>query len=102
VLKKYDNVQIYKLNPSIDDLLNNNFYKLYIENELFLVPLWYNESYFDISGSEIIVICEPELPKGMQIDDDNNILVEHEIDMNLVKESLLKHFSDVFICNLLI
>ena len=62
VVKKYDNVEIYKLNPSISDLLNNNLYKLFVNDELFLVPLWHNESYFDASGCEIMVICEPELP----------------------------------------
>ena len=79
VVKKYDNVEIYKLNPSISDLLNNNLYKLYVNNELFLVPLWHNESYFDSSGCEIMVICEPELPDGITIDDDNNICVETKI-----------------------
>ena len=34
VVKKYDNVDVYKLNPSITDLLNNNLYKLNINNEL--------------------------------------------------------------------
>lgn len=76
VLKKYDNVEIYKLNPSIDDLLNNNVYKLYVKDELFLVPLWHNECYFDGSGCEIMVICEPDLPTGISIDDDQNICVE--------------------------
>jgi hypothetical protein len=75
VVKKYDNVEIYKLNPSINDLINNNLYKLYVHDELFLVPLWHNESYFDGSGCEIIVICEPELPYGIKIDDDNNICI---------------------------
>ena len=79
VVKKYNNVEVYKLNPSIIDLLNNNLYKLYVNNELFLVPLWHNESYFDGSGCEIMVICEPELPNGITIDDDNNICVETEI-----------------------
>jgi curved DNA-binding protein CbpA len=79
VIKKYDNVEVYKLNPSIIDLLNNNLYKLYVNNELFLVPLWHNESYFDGSGCEIMVICEPELPNGITIDDDNNICIETEI-----------------------
>jgi hypothetical protein len=79
VIHKYDNVQIYKLNPSINDLFNNNVYKLYHNDQLFLVPLWYNESYFDVSGCEIIVVCEPELPKDVVIDDDNNIYVEAEI-----------------------
>jgi hypothetical protein len=46
ILKKYEDVIIYKLNPSIDDLLNNNMFKLFIEEKLYLVPLWYNESYF--------------------------------------------------------
>ena len=79
VVKKYDNVEVYKLNPSINDLLNNNLYKLYVHDELYLVPLWHNESYFDGSGCEIIVICEPELPEGIQIDDDNNIFITKEI-----------------------
>jgi curved DNA-binding protein CbpA len=79
VIKKYDNVEVYKLNPSINDLINNNLYKLYVHDDLYLVPLWHNESYFDGSGCEIIVICEPELPEGIQIDDDNNIFITKEI-----------------------
>ena len=77
---------VYKLNPSINDLLNNNLYKLYIDEQLFLVPLWYNEVHFDGSGCEILVICEPELRDGITIDDDNNIHVEIKIDfVNLAK-----------------
>jgi len=79
VLSKYDNVEIYRLNPSINDLMDNNFYKLYVDNKLYLVPLWHNESYYDGSGCEIIVICEPELPDGMKLDDDNNLYIETEI-----------------------
>lgn len=79
VVKKYNNVEVYKLNPTINDLLDNNLYKLYVDNVLYLVPLWHNESYFDGSGCEIIVICEPELPEGLVIDDDNNIFITKEI-----------------------
>ena len=80
VLKKYNNVLVYKLNPSITDLINNNLYKLFVEDELFLVPLWYNELYFDASGCEIMVICEPQLDENIIIDDDNNIHIEKTID----------------------
>ena len=73
VCKKYDNVTVYKLNPSINDLLEHNLYKLYVKDQLFFVPLWHSESYYDLSGCEIIVICEPELDENMFIDDDNNI-----------------------------
>jgi DnaJ-class molecular chaperone len=79
LLSKYDNVEVYRLTPSINDLLNNNFYKLYVDNYLYLVPLWHNESYFDGSGCEIIVICDPELPDGIKLDDDNNLYIETEI-----------------------
>jgi len=86
VLKKYNNVLVYKLNPSITDLMNNNLYKLFVEDELFLVPLWYNELYFDASGCEIMVICEPQLNENIIIDDDNNIHFETKIDFkNLYK-----------------
>jgi hypothetical protein len=85
VVKKYDNVQVYKLNPSIDDILDNNLYKLYVNDTLFLVPLWHNEVYFDCSGCEIIVICQPQLEEHITIDDDNNIHVITKVtlaDMN--------------------
>ena len=75
VLKKYNNVMVYKLNPSIDDVLDNNIYKLYVNDTLLLVPLWHNEVYFDCSGCEIIVICQAQLEEHVKIDDDNNVHV---------------------------
>lgn len=96
VVKKYNDVEVYRLNPSINDLLNNNLYKLYVNNELFLVPLWHNESYFDGSGCEIMVICEPELPNGIIIDDDNNICIEVEISLSkLLNDILNNNFIEI-------
>jgi hypothetical protein len=108
LVKKYDNVQIFKLNPCINDLLSNNLYKLYVNNELFLVPLWYNESYFDSSGCEIIVICEPELSNNIIIDDDNNILTELSINHSdlfnneSIKVNIGEKTFDIFLSNLYI
>ena len=96
VLKKYNHVLVYKLNPSITDLMNNNLYKLFVEDELFLVPLWYNEVYFDASGCEIMVICEPQLDENIIIDDDNNIHFETTIHFeNLYK--LIAENKDIII-----
>jgi len=96
VLKKYNNVLVYKLNPSITDLMNNNLYKLFVEDELFLVPLWYNELYFDASNCEIMVICEPQLNENIVIDDDNNIHFETKIEFeNLYK--LISENKDIII-----
>ena len=96
VLKKYNHVVVYKLNPSITDLMNNNLYKLFVEDELFLVPLWYNELYFDASGCEIMVICEPQLNENIVIDDDNNIHFETKVEFeNLHK--LISENKDIVI-----
>jgi len=87
VHKKYEDVmEYYKLNPSIDDLIENNVYKLYVNEQLFLVPLWHNELYFESSElnnfKEIIVSCEPELSKNIIIDENNNLVVK--IESNLI------------------
>ena len=95
VMKKYENVLMYKLNPSLHDLINNNVYKLYVDDQLYLVPLWYNELYFDSSGVEIIVICEPELPDTVKIDDDNNIYVERNIDIRNELSELILNNQDL-------
>lgn len=97
VLRKYDNVEIYKLNPSINDLINNNFYKLYVSNELFLVPLWHSELYFDNSNTEILVLCEPELPETIKIDDYNNIWTEKKVSFNNELFDIIKNDGNLFI-----
>jgi hypothetical protein len=79
VIQKYQHVNIYKLNPTIDDIMNNNLYKLYIAEQLFLVPLWQKECYYETADCEIIVVCEPELPSHIKIDDENNLMVEIDI-----------------------
>ena len=101
VIQKYDDVEIYKLNPNINDLLNNNMYKLYVNDKLYLVPLWYGEVYFDNenenSNNEIIVLCEPELPEGVKIDDDNNIYIEKTINIKTELPSLVLNNDSIII-----
>ena len=75
ILDKYKNDEIYILNPSLDDLLENNIYKLDIEGKIYLVPLWHSEVYFDGSGCDIIVQCIPDLPENMYIDENNALHV---------------------------
>lgn len=89
VMDKYKNVEIYKLNPSIHDLMQNNFYKLTVNEELFLVPLWHYQTYFDGSSCEIIAICEPNLPDNMMIDDESNLFIELKINKNEIMKHIM-------------
>ena len=82
VQQKFENVLIYKLNPTINDLMNNNIFKLNVNDQICYVPLWINESYFDISGCEVIVLCEPDIPENILIDDYNNIHLIREVSIN--------------------
>jgi len=76
LLNKFKDMQIYVLNPSINDLFQNNVYKLDLDKKLYFVPLWHSELYFD---SDIIVKCNPELPENVEIDEDNNLIITERI-----------------------
>jgi hypothetical protein len=91
IIEKCKEHTIFLLNPSIEDLFENNLYKLYINNILYIVPLWHSEVCFDTAQSEIIVRCVPELPNNVYIDDDNNIIVSISIELNylLLKEKFI-------------
>ena len=73
VAKKFENVQVFLLNPSLKDLLWDNLYKLKVEDSVYLVPLWQNEVYFDGKKDEIIVRCVPDLPERVLLDEHNGL-----------------------------
>jgi hypothetical protein len=81
--KKIQQEEYIILNPSIDDLLEHNVYKLKINDSIYFVPLWNNEVYFDGSGCDIIVKCIPELPTNITIDDNNVLYVDLEIALSI-------------------
>lgn len=94
VVTKFENIEIYKLNPTIDDVLENNLYKLYVGEKLCLVPLWHTECYYDVSGCEIMVLCEPELPADVKMDEEGHLYLEKEME---VKDLLEKGSMEVCI-----
>lgn len=73
---KCKGMQVFILNPSLKDLQNNNIYKLSIDKETYFVPLWHDELYYN---EGIIVKCIPDLPKNIEIDENNNIHVTTRI-----------------------
>jgi hypothetical protein len=90
VLKKYENDNFFLLCPSIDDLLDHNIYKLNVDGEQYLVPLWHSECIFDKKGGgEIVVKCVPNT--DCFIDENNNIYTEINIPFTftLLEENII-------------
>ena len=90
LLNKFKDDNVFILNPRLNDLLENNIYKLVIDKEFYLVPLWHNELYFD---NNIIVLCIPELDTNISIDDNNNISVELYISWDYIKKEKNIYFT---------
>jgi len=100
-IKKYANDEVYILNPSLEDLLENRVYKLQIREKVYYVPLWHDELYFDDEitdgeeeRKEIIVKCIPELPDTVSINENQDIVVNLEIPFDF---SLLEQKSKVIL-----
>ena len=86
IKEKYKNDMIFILKPSLKDIIEHNIYKLYVDKEF----------YFDApNGSDIIVLCQPKLPTGVNIDENNNIYYEIFIQIHDELPNLIK--NDKFI-----
>lgn len=101
ITEKMKNDECIILNPSLEDLFQNNLYRLTINNNIYYVPLWHHELVYDNSGSDIYVKCNPMLPENIEIDNKNNIHINVEykiyeiwnrntIDVYLTKENQIK------------
>lgn len=58
------------LKPNLNDLFENNLYKLNENGVMYIVPLWHNELIYE---NNIIVKCIAVLPPNIYLDEDNNI-----------------------------
>lgn len=79
IKEKYKNDKIIILRATLDDLWQNNIYKLNFNGEYYLVPLWHNELHFE--KNNLIVLCNPTLPDEISIDENNNIILDVNINI---------------------
>lgn len=64
------------LNPTLDDLYENNLYRLTVNKQTYIVPLWHNELVYENSTNDIYVNCNPMLPDNIEIDEKNNVKMQ--------------------------
>ena len=56
IKKKLENNQIFILNPNLNNILNNDIFKLNFQDKEFLVPLWKDFSYFNLENNDYIYV----------------------------------------------
>ena len=63
------------LNPSLKQLLNKEIYVFNFNDENYYIPLWHHQMIIDckINNNKILILCNPELPDYLSIDENNNI-----------------------------
>ena len=71
--KKSQNDEVIILNPTLEDLFDNNLYKLTVDNQTYIVPLWHHELIYENNNRDIYVKCNPVLPDNIEIDNINDI-----------------------------
>ena len=78
---------VVRLNPSLLDMLLDRVYILHEYGQVYYIPLWHTELHFKqptIHGDgEIIVLCDPELPDNVSLDDNNNLFIS--LDVNVLE-----------------
>jgi len=86
-----ENDNIVILNPSLDDLMNDNIYMLEFEREKYYVPLWHDELYYKHNNNDLVIRCIPELPENISLDDNNNILIHiYESISNIINQEYIQ------------
>jgi hypothetical protein len=90
---KFDNDERIIMHPLLDDLFDNNLYKLTIDDELYIVPLWHHHLIYNSKKNEMYVDCYPILPEHIFIDDNNNIHIYIEKNINDIWSKEIIEFS---------
>lgn len=91
--EKIENDECVILQPSLDDLFENNLYKLTVNQHIYIVPLWHNQLIYDNSGNDIYIKCFPILEDNIEIDKNNNIHVQHSESLQTIWDTKEFHIQ---------
>tara|TARA_A100001015_G_scaffold318912_1_gene440216 strand:- start:3799 stop:4668 length:870 start_codon:yes stop_codon:yes gene_type:complete len=92
IKKKFQFDELIIINPSIDNLLDSDIYKLEYNDLTYYIPLWHQEIIYDLTNNKsLIVRCEPILEDHMLIDEKNNLHINITISFNKLLDN--KYFN---------
>jgi hypothetical protein len=93
IKRKIEDDECIVLRPTIDDLFENNVYKLKVEEATYIVPLWHHELVYDHFGNDLYVKCIPELDTTLRIDEHNNICMSLSYEIKDIWEKGFMEFT---------
>jgi hypothetical protein len=93
---KTKNDEVIILNPTLQDLFDNNLYRLTIDNNTYVIPLWHHELVYDNNGNDIYVKCNPILPEDVELDENNDIHIYRNFKISDIwgKEDITVNLGD--------
>lgn len=86
IQSKMSNDNIYILNPSIDDILNDKIYKLDLNNETIYFPLWHRKRIIKHpdQSNNILIVSQPDISDNIFISKNNDIFYSINCDIQTV------------------
>jgi len=92
IQSKMSNDNIYILNPSIDDMLNDKIYKLNLNNETIYFPLWHRKNLIQHpdQSNNILIVSEPDISQNIFISKNSDLFYSIKCDIRIL-------FSNQFI-----
>ena len=84
IAEKTEDDECIILNPTLEDLFENNLYRLTVNGFVYIVPLWHHELVYDNSGNDIYVRCNHIMPDNVILGKNNNLIVNVVIDVKQI------------------
>tara|TARA_Y100000591_G_scaffold333091_2_gene373625 strand:- start:649 stop:1551 length:903 start_codon:yes stop_codon:yes gene_type:complete len=89
---RLEKTNIYILNPTLQNLRNNDIFCLDHAEDTIYIPLWHKELVY----KNITIKCIPETPKHITIDDNNNMHYKIFVDLSTI---FLNQTLEINICD---
>ena len=80
--KKMQDDKLIIIEPTINNLLNNDVYALEHEGNTYYIPLWHDELEYDLTEYSLVVKIRPKLPNNISIDEDNRLHIDITLNVN--------------------
>jgi hypothetical protein len=99
---------IIVLKPTLENLLNDEIYKVNFQNETYCIPLWHHELIYELSNNYLVIECEPILPNYISLDNYNNLYInistsvstlinQTNIDINIGNNKYIVPVKDLYL-----